>query len=389
MSPSALAAGLLLAMGQLPWEVGLRSEGRGSTDGEVDLQLDPHATLGYERPDVLVQLNYHPQLVLREPRSRGAFDHVEAGSLEGALALGHTTRLHALQSFSVGSTSLSWLASSPGSAPSSIVRDARSSSVEMIHERSALTIDQAIARRVYVSGTAGYAIDGGLGNGLATIPRTRTADLHAAGSWIGKSDSFSLSGGGNRGWVSTSETSWLFEGTAGWRHAFTPASQRALGGDQPLRTGERAEPRYETELSGGLARFGGSAGGERRFVPTAMAALRRDEPSPRVGAFGARASFRYAPTLDLSTGLLKPRYEMSLTAELRLHRQLVAFGGGGAAYTREPDPPLPEVISQGVLGLTYQPSPRLSISAAARVARLANVEWGVVLTTTFTQIGRF
>ncbi len=390
--PSAALAGLLLALGQLPWEIALRSEARGFTDSASsagDLQLDPRVTLGYETRDVVVHAGYSPQLLLREPRARGTFDHVQAGSLSGSLRLDRDTRLRADQTLSAGSTSLSWLALSPDAPPPFITRGAREPSVDMLNESSSLSLDQMVTRRIHINGTASYAIAGGFGNGVQTVPRTRTADLRASGSWIERRDAFSLAAGGSRGWTSTSSTTWLLDASGAWQHAFTPASENALRGEGLPRLGELPQPRYETELSAGAAVLGGSEGVQHGVVPTVALALRRDEPTLRAGAFGARVLLRYAPVLDVATGLLTPRYEASSMADLRLGRQVVAFAGGGVAMTPNPDPPLPTTLAQGALGLTYEPVAGVSISAAARVARLPDVEWAGVVTTTVVQRGRF
>ncbi len=392
MPSTALAAGLLLVLGQLPWEVGLHSEARGFTNGAGgagDLQLDPRVTLGYETRDLVVHALYSPELVLREPRSRGTFDHLQAGSLLGSLRLDRDTSLRAEQTLAVGSTSLSWLALSPDAPPPFITRDANAPSVDMLNESSSLSVDQTITHRIHVNGTARYAIAGGSGDGLGTIPRTRTAELRASGSWIERSDAFSLAAGSSRGWTSDSSRTWLLDASGVWRHAFTPASESALGGEELPRLEERPQPRYETELSAGAAVLGGSPEAQHGVVPIAAVALRRDEPTLRAGAYGARVLLRYAPVLDVTTGSLTPRYEASTLANLRLGRQLSAFAGGGVAVAPSPPPPLPSTLAQGALGLTYEPVAGVSISAAARVARLPDVEWAGVVTTTVVQRGRF
>jgi hypothetical protein len=388
MLSTALTAGLVLVLGQLPWVLELRTEGRGFA-GAGDLALDPQLTLGYESRDVLIHARYSPHLLLQAPSSRGTFEEVQAGSISAALRLDRDTVVHALQDFSLGSVSLSWLASAPDTPPPSIVRDADGAALEMLNESSSVTLDHAISRWIRVTGTAGYSIAGGAGSDLVTVPRTRTGGLHASGSWLERSDAFSVGVAGSRSWVSTGETTWLLGASAAWRHAFTPASERALGGEQSLRLGEREDPRYETELSAGAAATEGRALDGYRIVPTASLALRRDEPAPRVGAVGARLLLRYSPSLDLATGELTPRYELSTMGEVRLHRQVVAFAGSGVAMTRDPTPPAPEVLAQGGIGLTYEPVAGVTISASGRVAKLSAVEWGAVLTTTFTERGRF
>jgi len=260
----------------------------------------------------------------------------------------------------------------------------------MLNESSSLSVDQVITHRIHASGTARYAIAGGFGDGLRTLPRTRTAELRASGSWIERSDAFSLAAGGSRGWTSAaSARTWLLDASGVWRHAFTPASESALGGEGLPRLEERPQPRYETELAAGAAVLGGSAGAQHGVVPIAVVALRRDEPTLRAGAYGARVLLRYAPVMDVTTGALTPRYETSALANLRLGRQLVAFAGGGVAVAPSPPPPLPTTLAQGALGLTYEPVADVSISAAARVARLPDVEWAGVVTTTVVQRGRF
>ena len=388
MLSNALAAGLLLTLGQLPWEVGLRTEGRAS-EGARDLELNPHLALGYEHRDLLVHLRYDPRFLLKGPSSRGVFDQVQAGSASGAMRFDPDTRLLGIQEVSVGSVDLSWTSSSLEAAPSSIARDAGSSSVLMLDESTSLSLVHAVSRRIHVAGTARYSVTGGLGDGLATVPRTQTAALGASAAWIERRDGFSLALASSRGWVSTSATTWLLGASGAWRHALSHGSELALEGEQPQRLGQREEPRYETELSAGVATTGESTVEGYRLDPTASFALRRDEPAPRAGALSGRVVLRYAPTLDLATGELTPRYELSAMADLRLHRWVVAFGGGGAAFTREPTPPLPEVTAQGGIGLAYEPVAGVTISASGRVARLSEVEWSGVVATTITQMGRF
>jgi len=384
-----MVASLLLAAGQLPWEAGLRSEGQVFSGLAADLQLEPRLGIGYETRELVFHAFYHPELFLREPRSLGTFDTLQQESVDGAFRLEHDTTIRVAQDLSLGSTSLSWLAYTPDTPLPLIVRSARSASVDMLNENSSLTLDEAITRRLHFLGTVRYSIAGGMGDGLLLFPRTNTIDLSASSSWLERRDSFTLAVDGNRGWISTSGDTWLFDTTATWRHAFNSASERLLAGQELVHLGERPQPRYETELVGGVAVLGGSGGVQHSTLPTAGFTIRRDEVTPRIGAVGVRTSFRYAPVLDVATGAPTPRYETSATADLRIHRQVVTFTSGSLAYTNEPNPPLPKALAQGALGLTYELTPNLSISAAGRVARLAEVEWGAIVTTTITQRGRF
>ena len=93
--------------------------------GAADLLLDPSLSATLEARRSRLQARYEPRFELREPRSRGTFDHLQRGSLAGTLRLGANTNLLGDASLSLGSTDLSWLAPAPEAPPPSSPRGSR------------------------------------------------------------------------------------------------------------------------------------------------------------------------------------------------------------------------------------------------------------------------
>src|SRR6266542_947775 len=136
MAAPVLAAGLLLALGEIPWEVGLRGEARGFQDGAGDLQLDPSGAIEYRSRDLTARALYNPELLFREPSSRGTFDFAQRGLATGALRLDRDSTLGLQQDISYGTTNYSWLTLAPDSAPPSTARATQSAGVDTLNESS-------------------------------------------------------------------------------------------------------------------------------------------------------------------------------------------------------------------------------------------------------------
>ncbi len=390
MLGAAFAAGLLLSLGQLQWEAGLRAEGRVLRDAAGDLQLEPYLGLESLSRDAALRARYEPQVIFRAPSSRGTFDALHRATLSAALRVDPDTSLTATQSVSVGTTDFSWLALSPSAAPPVNVQGTAGATRAVLNESSSVTLGERFSSRLSAGLTGGFSVTGALHDrDLPSLPRTSTAQLTAASTWRERRDTFSLGASGSYGWVSNGYTTDVLGASAAWRHAFTVASRRGLGAGVTDRRDPALGPLYESELSGGVAVLGGSDPKQpRQVVPTAAFVLLREAP-PGPGSLGARVTLRYAPEIDPTTGTYRQRGELSTSLELRLLRDTLAYAQGGLGVTPDPLPTFPRTLAQGALGLTYEVTRSVTVSAGVRVASLPGFEWAGVVTTTLLQHGRF
>ena len=386
----ALAAGLLLALGQLQWNAGLRAEGRALQGSAGDLQLEPLVAVESLSRDIALSARYDPQVILRTPTSRGPFDALHRGALSAALRLDPDTSITASQSASAGSTDFSWLALSPTTPPPTNVQGAVAPTVSVLNAATSLTLGERFSHQLSASLTGGFAISGALHDrDLPVLPRTRTIPLAASATWTELRDTFTAGANGSFGSVSTGFTTGYVGASAAWRHAFSAASRHGLGAGVTDRRDPALGPLYETELRGGVALVGGSDPTQhRQLVPTAALALLREAPPGR-GSLGARVALRYAPEIDPVTGAYRQRGELSTSLDLRLDRDLLAYAEGGLGVTPDPLPFYPRALAQEAFGLRYEVMRGVGVSVGARIAQLPATEWAGVVTTTLSQHGRF
>jgi hypothetical protein len=386
----AFAAGLLLSLGQLQWDAGLRAEGRALRDTAGDLQLDPLLAMESSTRDTALRGRYEPQVIFRAPSSRGTIDVLNRAAFTAALRLDPDTWVTAAQTASVGSTDFSWLALAPSSPPPINVQGTTGSTTAVLDESSSVTLVERISNRLSASVTGGFSVSGALHErDLSSLPRTQAAQLAVASTWKEYQETFTVGANGSYGWVSNGYTTDVFGASAAWRHAFSAASQRGLGAGVVDRRDPALGPLYEAELRGGVAVVGGSYPAQRRqVVPTATLALLREAPPGR-GSLGARVTLRYAPEIDPTNGAYRQRGELSSSLDLRLERDLVAFAAAGVGVTPDPLPTYPRMLAQGELGLTYEVMRGFAVSAGVRIAHVPATEWAGVVTTTFLQHGRF
>ena len=390
MLGAAFAAGLLMTLGQLQWDAGLRAEGRVLRDAAGDLQLEPFFAVESLSRDAALRARYEPQVIFRAPSSRGTLDGLQRGTLSAALRLDRDTSVTATQTASIGSADFSWLALSPSDVPPTNVRGTVGATTAVLNEHTAVTLGERISNRLSASLTGGFGVTGALHQSdLGVLPRTTAAELVAASTWTERRDTFTLGANGSYGWVTTGHTTSVFGATAAWRHALTAASRQGLSAGVTDRRDPALGPLYETELRGGVAVLGGDDPAQpRTVVPTAAFTLLREAPR-RPGALAARVTLRYAPEIDPLTGAFRQRGELSTSLELRLLRHLLAYAQGGLGVTPDPLPTSPRTLAQGALGLSYEVTRSVTVSAGVRVASLPGIDWAGVVTTTFLQHGRF
>jgi len=386
-----LSTGLLLALGTLPWELDLRTDARAFQDGVGDGQLDANATVEYDTPSLRLRASGGSAVLLRETAERGTANFLGRGNVALEWQPDPRTQARMRQLLLVGPTDLSWIAYAPDTPLPLFVLNVGSPIIGSLNESTLTIIDHALTRSLHLSGSAGFAISGGFSaRDQATLPQTRTAQAGGAVSWSERREALSLAIAGARGWISTPADTVQLSATGSWRHAFTGASELALVNEPFVRLNERVpRTRYETELTGGVAFLGGNGvGAQHGLVPTGGVMLRRDEQARRPGTLALRFTLRYAPVPDAATGTVLPRFEGFASADVRLARQWTFLARGSAGYAPNPDPSSARLLTQGGLGLAYEPVAGLVVSAMARVARIPQTEWAGVVTTTLTQIGR-
>jgi hypothetical protein len=379
----ALAAGLLLALGQLQWDAGLRAEGRALQGSAGDLQLEPLLAFQSLSRDVALRAQYDPQVIMSSTASRGTFDALHRAMVSVALRFDPDTSITASQSVLAGSLDLSWLTLYPNIPPPTNVRRASAPPVPVLNGATSLTLGERFTHQLSASFTGGFAISG-------AEPRTWTIPLAASSTWTELRDTFTVGANGSYGRVSTGYTTGYVNASAAWRHAFSAASRRGFGAGVTDRRDPALGPLYETELSGGVALVGGNGPSQQhQVVPTGGLAVLREAPPGR-GSLGARVALRYTPEIDPITGVYRQQGEVSASLDFRLDRDLLAYAQGGLRVTPHPLPSYPRALAQEALGLTYDVMRGVSVSAGVRVAQLvAATEWAGVVGTTLSQHGRF
>ncbi len=390
MPPGAFASVLLVVLGQVQWDARLRAEGRALRDEAGDLQLEPGLGVESYSRETLLRARYDPQLIFREPSSRGTLDVLHRAELSLAWQVERDFAVTASQTGSAGVSDLSWLALPPEAAPPVNVQGISGPARSIVGEMSSITVAGRASDRLSVSLTGGFGVSGALRDeDLAVLPRTSTARLRAATTWTERRDAFSLVADASYGWVTTGYTTDTVDAGVAWRHAFTAASEHALTERVVARRDETLGPRYEVEMRGGVAALGGSDPVQSRGVmPTGSLLLLREAPRTS-GAVAARLVLHYAPIVDPTTGAFTPHGDVSALVDVRLARQLFATGAFGLGYTPDPAPPFPRTVAQGGLALGYEAAPGVTISAGVRVARLPETEWAGVVSTTLRRHGRF
>jgi len=366
---AALAASLLLALGQVPWEAGLKVQERVLQGGAGDLVFDPTLAAGLQAKTAQLHAVYDPEILLREPSDRGTFNDLQRADLTGSIDFSPRTHMAADERLSIGATDLSWLALAPDAPPPFVVQGVTSTTVDTVDEVSSLTLDHALSPRTRVSGTARFEIAGGLGSDELAYPRIDTASVSATGYYVAaRRDTLSITVTGSRGWLpATSGTTLDFATSATWQHTF-------LG-------------HVEGSLGGGIAILGGDAQEQHGVVPTAAATLQH-EVGTNPGSLGVRLGLHYTPVLDAATGSLAAQFQGSASLDLRLASKWVGNASGGTALTPSPPPFTPSQLSQGALGLTYEANRWLAFLLAARAASLPQFQWAGVLVTTISLRGR-
>jgi len=360
----AIAACLLLAWGHIRHQLALSTQTRALPDGAGDLQLDPLLEIEMQRRPLQLNARYLPSMLLREPQERGTFSLLHRGILSGTLRLSKDRRLLAEQRLAHGPTDLSWLALPPDAAPPILTRSFRSRPVGSLESSSWISFEQALRQRLRLALTAHYSLSGGLSNeDQLILPRVRSVDLGASGTFGARRETFSLAVTGSRGWISTGGRTALLGVSSAWRHAFGR--------------------RLESELSAGLSVLGGDGQERGGVVPTGAITLRRELPSTR-GGVGGRITLRWGPFLDRATGALLRRAEGSARVDFAPLRSVVISASGGLAVT--PDA-VPRVLGQGAVGIAHKLTSALTLSAGVRRAALPNVEWAGLITTTLSEQG--
>lgn len=390
MLSGAFAAGLLLALGQLQWEAGLHAEARVYKEAAGDLLLQPDVAVEDRSRDMVLRARYDPQLLFREPVSRGTFDALHVEELSAAFRLDRDTSLTLAQSGAFGASDLSWVALDPSAAPFLGVRGDSATLISFVRASATATLEERLSNHLSVTANTGFAISGALDQqDLAAYPRTAEIRGGAGATWRELRDTLSIAGSGSYGWVTGGYDTKYARGFLAWRHAFTIASERAMTASVVDVRDETLGPRYETELAGGVAALGGNAPGQQQgAIPTAEASLFREAPR-RPGAIAARVTLRYAPVIDPVTGAFIPRGEVSTQLDLRIDRSFVLTAAGGVGYAPDPGPGFPKALGQEGLALKYEATRDIAISIGARVAHIPQTEWAGVVTATFVQRGRF
>src|SRR5260370_8834172 len=184
----ALLAGMLLAASPT-YDVSLRSEVRGSTDGEGDGQLNPAVSLRVPIGHLSLLGEYTPRILLFEPGISKKVSVFHAGHLLAEQRLSRATRLFVDEQVSYGENTFSFHVTGADltQPPFDRVNFDRLSQLPpflYFSETTLLGIDQALSRKVLLSAAASYGLFGGaVSAGRALAPWHRISTLRLILGW--------------------------------------------------------------------------------------------------------------------------------------------------------------------------------------------------------------
>lgn len=357
---AALFVGLILAASPT-YDLSLRSEARGSTDGYGDGQLNPSLSLTVPLGHLSLLGAYQPRILLFEPGLSKKVSVYHSGQIRAEQRFGRSTRLFIDQQASYGENVFSFLVTGADLTLAAFDRtifDRRAQLPPVLYfsETTMLGIDQAFSSKVRLSATASFMYSGGADAAArATIPVTRAPRLRLMlECQLGTHDILLLALDGYASYFSASQRSYALDTGVGWRHLFSKYSD------------------LDVLLGAGAARDVTPQFIENRLYPYAAASIRRQFIPGARNVLEGRLNLRLAPAIDPFTGRVYLRADTfgTLTYYPIIHLGLTASLGGSIALS---GPIQGEKLGFASVSVQYDFNRNLSLSTGVRGQALSGV----------------
>ncbi len=356
MTFGALVASLVVAVPP-SYEVSLRSEVRGSSQGQGDGQLNPLLSLRVPLGQFSLFFSYTPRILLFEPGISKAVSFLHSGRVAGELRLWKAGRIFLEEQLSYGENTFSFLVlAAEGTAPTFDRLAQIQQPFLYFGTSTSLGIEQPLSRQVALSLTAGYSIGGGADAAARAIaPLTHSPRLSLRVAWkVGKRDYLLTEWTGYAAFFSGVQRSYVLDGSAGWRHEFSKDSD------------------FDVLIGAGGTHEVTSEFVEDRLYPYVNAGIRRRFRQGTVHALSGGLYARLAPAIDPILGAVYERadtYGTLIYSPVRSVTLSSALGGaialGGQIKGQK--------LGFGAVSVAYEVSHHLTLSAGVRVVALPDV----------------
>jgi hypothetical protein len=345
----ALVTPLLLAASPV-LGVALRTEARSAAAGEGDLQLNPALSLNAPLKELSLLLSYTPRLLFLEPQTRGPSSVLHRGHLRLERRFKRDTRLFFDQQFLYGLNDFSWLVAAAEGGQPSLDRLSQLPPLRYFSENTAFGIEQALARRLRLSTTAIYNVNGGAdSNARLLVPAQHGPRVGLSIAWSARSgDSLTASVAGTGAFFSTGRRAYVVEVNGAWRHQ--------LGRDTHFDVAAGAA---------GARQFGGDVPASAYTQPSAEVGLRKERAAN--GRLAANLRIRLAPAIDPVFGFVYARADGYAGIDYFLTQKLKFSGTAGAARALTGSPRLP-MLWVGGIAAGYDIDRHLNLTGGMRVA---------------------
>lgn len=332
------------------YEVGLRTEVRGATEGTGDFQLNPAVSLTVPIRSLSFTASYIPRILALEPRSRGGFTVVHRGALLAEWRTHSDGRLFLDQQASYGTNAFSLLVAAAEGSSLSLNRLNELPPLLYFSETTLIGVEQPLSRILRLTASASYGVSGGADQFTRSqyLPIQRGPKAALGVAWLAHPrDTLSATVRYSGSYFSTGQRIHIWDANAGWRHRFNrdvlelglgAAQTRDVFTDAPLR---------------------------RQVQPVASVSLSREPPKRRFHRFGGNLRARLAPAADPINGFTYSRVEGTAEVDYLPMPKLKLTAGGGAAVA------LSGSLSGQALGLaglsaSYEIDRHLSLAGGVR-----------------------
>ncbi len=348
----------LAAAAPTTYEIGLRTEARGATEGGRDFQLNPALSLTAPIGSLSLSFSYTPRILVLEPHGRGGATLLHRGGFLGEWRMRRSARFLLDEQVSYGKNAFSLLVAAAEGSRSVFDRLVELPPLLYFSESTTVGIEQPLSLRLRLSANAAYAISGGADEAArSTVPLQRGPRAGLTLAWLVRSrDRLSAGIRYLASYFSSGPRVYLFEGSSAWRHGLS---------------------HYELELSLGVAgvREVRADGSHRVYAgPLATAALKREETRRRFHRFAGTLHTRLGPAVDPLSGFTYSRLEG--TAELDylpvLRLKLTASGGVARAMSGSLRG---QSVGLGGLAASYEIDRHLSLTGGLRLVAQPSPQW--------------
>jgi hypothetical protein len=362
------------------YDVSLRSEIRGSNYGEGDGQLNPALSLTVPLGHLSLLAAYRPRILLFEPGTSKKISLFHVGELRAEQRFSRATRLVIDQQVSYGENTFSFLVigadvTQPSFDQVQVIFDRRAQLPPILYftEATSIGIDQALSRKVVLIANASYTFSGGADAAARVMaPLMRVARLRLIlGAELGTHDALLTAVDGSATFFSASQRSYVLDTGVGWRHRFSRYSD------------------VDVLLGAGAARDESPDFIENRLYPYFAAGVRRQfVPGARKVLEGS-LNFRLGPTTDPIAGRVYLRGDTfgALTYFPTPRLGLTAAAGAARALS---SPIRGQTLGFGGASAVYELNLNLSLSIGVRMVAQPNVTTAVgFFAITVSDRGRF